>query len=246
MTPRLSEIWRHPIKAIGRERVAQAVLEPGCSLPFDRHWAVAHERAQIDSEWMSCRNFIRAAGSPALMAVSCTLDETTKTIRLTHPDRPDLVVQPEADPDALIAWLEPLVTEGRPRPVSVHALPGRGYTDSGTAGVTIANAASHRAVEQRLGRPISRLRWRANLWFDGLAPWEEFDFLDRDIQIGSVRLHVYGRTERCRATEANPDTGRRDTDTLGALREWDHQDFTVKAKVIAPGTIAEGDTLEVL
>ena len=44
---------------------------------------------------------------------------------------------------------------------------------------------------------------------------------------------------------ANPDTGRRDFDTLAALRSWDHQDFGVYAGVVEGGSIATGDTVEV-
>lgn len=240
MTARLAQIWRHPIKAVGRERVARAQLTKGGSLPWDRHWAVAHEAARLeDGPWHPCRNFIRAASSPALMAVRAQLDEAHQRVTLAHPQRPDITLHPEHDSAALIDWLRPLITAGRPGPARVLCAGARGMTDSGTAGVTIGNLASHRAVEQQLGQPISLHRWRANLWIDGLAPWAEFDWLGQEITIGTARFGIYGRTTRCRATESNPDTGLRDTDTLGALRSWDHMDFTVKAKIIQDGDIFE-------
>ncbi|PIE11619.1 MAG: molybdenum cofactor biosysynthesis protein [Rhodobacterales bacterium] len=245
MTGHLVQIWRHPIKAIGRERVASAHLEPGQSLPFDRFWAVAHDAARLeDGPWHHCRNFIRAAGSPALMAVEARLDERAETVTLRHPDRPQITLHPERDADALIDWVRPLVAEGRPGPAQVLRAGPRGMTDSGTAGVTIANLASHRAIEQKLGRPLSIHRWRANLWIDGLAPWEEFDWIDKEITIGSTRFEVYGRTGRCRATESNPETGLRDADTLGTLKSWDHQDFSVKARVVTAGDIREEDIVQ--
>ncbi|PKP81933.1 MAG: molybdenum cofactor biosysynthesis protein, partial [Alphaproteobacteria bacterium HGW-Alphaproteobacteria-2] len=62
MTPRLAQIWRHPIKAHGRERLDAAMLEPGQTLPWDRHWAVAHEAAHLaEGAWSPCANFSRAA-----------------------------------------------------------------------------------------------------------------------------------------------------------------------------------------
>lgn len=244
----ISEIWRHPIKALGRERVASSILEAGKCLPWDRAWAVAHDRGRDanESEWAHCRNFIRAASAPALMAIECRLDETTGAVTLTHPDLEDLTVDPIRDQQSLITWVAPLIPENRPAPARVVRVPGRGMTDSGTPGITIANLSSHRAVEQKWGRPLSRHRWRANLWLDGAAPWEEFDWIDKTLRIGGAVIEVYGRTERCRATESNPDTGVRDADTLGTLRSWDHQDFSVKAKVIETGPIREGDTLEVI
>lgn len=242
MTARIAQIWRHPIKAIGRERVASAVLEPGKCLPWDRTWAVAHDRAQIEGEgWQKCMNFTRAASSPRLMAVEAHLDEVTEVVTLMHPDQPPVTLHPERDAARLLAWVAPLIDAARPAPARVLRAPGRGMTDSGTPGVTIGNLASHRAVEQKLGRPLSLHRWRANIWLDGLAPWEEFDWVDQEITLGDARLHVYGRTTRCRATESNPDTGVRDADTLGVLRDWGHSDFTVKAQVITGGTIVQDE-----
>jgi uncharacterized protein len=108
--------------------------------------------------------------------------------------------------------------------------------------VAIANHSSNRALGQRLGQELSIHRWRANLWLDGLAPWEEFDLLGREITIGPTRLRIEERITRCRATSANPQTGRTDADTLGALEDgYGHQDFGVYARVIAGGTVQTGD-----
>ena len=112
--------------------------------------------------------------------------------------------------------------------------------------ISLCNTASHRAVEQRLGRKLSICRWRGNIWFDGLPLWEEFDWLDREVRIGDAVFHVKERITRCLATTANPETGQRDADTLGALRSWDHQDFGVYATVIRGGTIRRGDEVQVL
>jgi hypothetical protein len=68
--------------------------------------------------------------------------------------------------------------------------------------------------------------------------------LDRDIRIGGAVVRVRERTDRCLATTANPETGRRDADTLAALKSWGHQDFSVRAEVIEGGLVAVGDLVE--
>ena len=45
---------------------------------------------------------------------------------------------------------------------------------------------------------------------------------------------------------ANPETGRRDVDTLAGLETWDHMDFGVYGEVVTGGEIATGDPVEVL
>ncbi|MGR3342290.1 MAG: MOSC domain-containing protein, partial [Paracoccaceae bacterium] len=82
---------------------------------------------------------------------------------------------------------------------------------------------------------------------DGLAPWQEFEWIGKRLRIGSVVLMVRERIVRCLATAANPDTGYRDADTLGALKHgWGHTDFGVYAEVLSSGEVAIGDSIEVI
>lgn len=242
MSRRVASLWRHPIKSHGREALRAVTLEAGCTMPWDRVWAVAHEASTADgSGWAPCVNFSRVSKAPALMAVTAELDEASETLTLRHPDRPDLVFRPDAEPQRLIDWARPLMPADRAASARIVRVPGRGMTDSDFASITICNLSSHRAVEQRLGRALSIHRWRGNIWLDGLGPWEEFEWLDREIRVGGAVLRVRERTDRCLATAANPETGRRDADTLGALESWGHRDFSVRAEVIRGGEVAVGD-----
>jgi len=121
-----------------------------------------------------------------------------------------------------------------------------GFTDSSWPSVTICSMTSHTAVEEQLGQPLSIHRWRGNIWFDGAAPWQEFDWIGRQLRIGEAVFAVRERTTRCLATTVNPETGLRDADTLKALSTWGHQDFSVKAEIIRGGSIRPGDKLELL
>ena len=88
-------------------------------------------------------------------------------------------------------------------------------------------------------------RFRLNLWLDGLAPFEEIDLLEGDIKIGDTILEPVEPVERCRAPDANPETGLRDIGMLSELeRGWNTRDFGVYFKVRHAGTVSVGDTLE--
>lgn len=243
----VSSIWRHPIKALGRESLTSVALKTGECLPWDRVWALAHEASEAKTgKWARCGNFNRAAGVPALMAITAELDEATQEITLHHPDRPDLTFHPDDASEALVAWSAPLVPSGRAQPSHVMRLDKHGYPDSGYPSVSLANTASHKRVEQHLGRDLSIHRWRSNIWFDGAIPWAEFDWIGKDLAIGSAILRVKEPATRCMSTAANPETGQRDADTLGALEHFGHQEFSVLAEVIQDGTIALGDSVQVL
>lgn len=247
MTGRVESLWRHPIKSHGREAVTSVTLTTGQTMPWDRTWAVAHEASKANNDaWSPCAAFSRVSKAPALMAIEAELDEAAGTVTLTHPDRPPLSFDPDGDPTAFSDWVRPLMPEDRAASARLVRVPGRGMTDSDFPSVTLCNHASHRAVEQRLGQPLSIHRWRGNIWIDGLGPWEEFEWMDRDIRIGGAVLRVRERTDRCLATTANPDTGRRDADTLGALDSWGHQDFSVRAEVVEGGPVTPGDAVSPL
>ena len=247
MTAWLAHIVRHPLKAIGREELPAVTLSPGGWMPFDRLWAVAHASAKLDGGWGVKANFLRGVTEPALMAVTASLDTAEMRLTLDHPVAGRIVIRPD-DPGetaVLLDWLARLWPADLPAPVGIYRAGAAHLTDVPDPWVSINNHATLRAVGQRAGAELSMHRWRGNLWIEGLAPWEEFDLVGREIRIGDAVLAVRERITRCKATMANPDTGRRDLDTLGALQSWDHQDFGVYAEVIRGGDIATGDPVRV-
>jgi uncharacterized protein len=248
---RLAHICRHPIKSAGFEEIARVSLTPGRTLPFDRAWAVAHEAAGFDGApegWEPKLKFLRGWAEGALMAIRARFDDATQTVTLSHPARPDLTARLPDEGHAVVDWLRPLWPERRPAPARLVArTDGGALTDVPDPWISVLSLTSNRILGQRLGQALSIHRWRANLWIEGLAPWEEFDLIGREIAIGAARLKVAQRITRCRATCANPETGRLDADTLGALEDaYEHQDFGVYAQVTQPGEIARGDAVRVL
>lgn len=247
----VTSLWRYPIKSHGREALARIDLTAGQTIPWDRHWAVTHADTKFDAdapEWVMCRNFMIGALTPDLAGLWAKLDEGAGRVTLTHRDLGEISINPDvpADQTRFVAWVSPLCPPDKRQPSGIVSLGARGMTDTDYPSVSIMNTSSNAAVAGRLGRAQEPERWRGNIWLDGLAPWEEWDWIGRDIEIGSAVLRVSERIKRCNHTTANPVTGKRDTDTLGVLRDnWDHQDFGIYAQVIQSGTIDIGDTPKV-
>ena len=247
MTATVAQIWRHPIKAHGREALRDVTLTAGQGLPWDRHWAVAHEAAKVeDGTWARCMNFTRAAGSPSLMAIESRFDPDTRRVTLTHADRDPIEFAPDDSPAEFFDWVRPMIPEGRAQPVRIVSA-DRAMTDSQQPTISLMSLASHRAVEDRARAPLSKERWRGNLWLDGLTAWEECDWVGRRLTLGTAELEVIDRITRCMATAANPDTGQRDIEMLDLLDDaWGHQTFGVNAVVIQGGELRLGDALTLL
>jgi hypothetical protein len=250
---RLAEIWRHPVKGIGAERLDRASLVAGEAMPHDRVFALAHGASAWDPaapDWQPRRNFVVQAHVPELARVGAAWDEAAGRLTLDHPDRGAVTLAPgTAEGKATLAeWIAPLAGERQPGPYRIARRPDGAMTDMPQAYVSVLSLASLRALSQRMGVGLHVRRFRGNLWLDGLAPWEEEDWIGREIVVGPpgrpVRLRVDEPIGRCRATEAGPATGRFDAATVAGLREArGHTEFGVYATVIEGGAIAEGDAV---
>jgi len=241
----VAHIWRHPIKSHGREELPEVTLTEGEALPWDRRWAVAHERSCFDVErprWQPCQEFSIGSKSPRLQAIRAWVDPTPNRLTLTHPDRPDLTIDPDDSGDGMrfIQWVMPISNGNRMLPARL-VRGNQAMTDTDYPSVSIISLASHRAVEARLGREISPLRWRGNLLLDGWEPWAERAMIGQKLRVGTAILEIREPIVRCMATTASTTTGERDADTLGTLKqEIGEQHMGVYAAVISSGTAHQG------
>lgn len=248
----VANIWRHPIKSHGREALDAVRLAAHEAMPWDRRWAVTHEATRDDpavGNWVPCQNFMIGTRTPGLAGIWARLDEDTATVHLRHRDLGELSLRPDLPADAarLVDWIAPLCPPDRARPVGVVSLQGRGWTDTEFPSVTLMNRASNLAVAERLGQPLEEERWRGNFWVDGADAWAEEGWIGRDLRLGGAVVRVREPVVRCLHTAANPVTGARDADTLGALQNgWGHRNFGVYGEVIEGGEVRLGDMLEVL
>lgn len=248
----VATLWRHPIKSHGREELDAVTLTAGHTMPWDRHWAVTHDASKFDVDdphWVMCRNFMIGALTPNLAGIWAQLDEETATLKLRHSDLGSHVFRPDDPNDwaGFLNWVLPLCPADKRQPKSIVSVAKRGMTDTDYASISLMNAASHADVAKQLGTSLEMERWRGNIWLEGLSAWEERQWIGRDIRIGDAVLRVTDHIERCKHTMANPHSGMRDADTLGALRNgWGHQDFGVYATVTKGGRISCNDKIEVI
>lgn len=246
---RLAHIVRHPIKSVGYEEIESASLTKGRALPFDRHWAIAHEAASFGgapTEWASKRNFVRGVAGHSLMAVRAQTDVATGTVTLEHPQARKITLNPLSQAGELIDWIRPFWPDTRPAPASVVHLPGQPFADMPAPYLSLLSLSSLRAFSHRTGHDLSIHRFRGNLWADHWPPFHEFDLIGKTLRIGGAELKVVERITRCQATTVNPKTGQQDVDTLGTLKAaYDHQDFGVFTLVTKSGPIALNDEIEV-
>lgn len=247
MSATVACIYRHPVKSLGEEKLDRVTLISGRHMPWDRVWALTHKASGFDPgrpEWRSSRDFVIQSLVPELAQIRCAFDEATGVLHLDHPAQPALEVRPDSEEGAeeLSEWVAPLVGDRLDGPFRLNRVPGQPLTDFPDTHLLLCSTASLGALETMANRPLEHIRFRANLWLDGLDPWEEFSLIGREIEVGEARVRVIEPCTRCNATTASPETGERDVPVPTLLRRaLGHMDFGVYAQVIEGGAVTPGD-----
>ncbi len=242
-------LYRYPVKGLSPEPLEQVQLKSGETIPFDRAYAVENGPGRFDLEspqYLPKINFLMLMRHERLAALQSRFEEATQTLtilrdgkqvargQLTTPIGRKLIEQ------FLAGYMN---AELRGAPKIVFA-PGHSFSDVSAKCLHLINLASVRELERVLGFPINPLRFRPNLIIDGLDPWEEFDFSEKEFSIGHARLSGFSRTQRCAATDVDPGTAKRDTAIPAVLqRTWGHSDFGIYAHIIEDGLVTVGDAV---
>jgi uncharacterized protein YcbX len=242
----LSALYRYPVKGLTPEPLQRVTLTAGATLPFDRAFAIENGPGRFDPaapRHLPKINFLMLMRDERLATLRTRFEDETETLTIER-DGKQVARGQLATPlgrkliEQFIAAYMKAELRGPPRIVRA---PGHSFSDVAAKCVHIVNLASVRELERTLARPVDPLRFRANLYLDGIEPWAEFGWLDKGLGVGPARLAVFARTTRCEATNVDPARGVRDMAIPAHLqRAWGHQDFGIYAKVVSGGEISLG------
>ena len=249
----IKKIFRYPVKGLSAEALERAVLSAGQTVPGDRLYAIENGPSGFDSAapaYFPKQRFLMLMCNERLARLETRFDEATHTLDVREAGgaaaRGDL--RTPAGRQTIEDFFAAFCTDELRGPPKVLHAPGHSFSDVARKVVSIINLASVAAIETLVGAPVDPLRFRANLYAEGWLAWDEFELLGRTLMIGAeARLRVVKRIERCAATNVEPGTGIRDmTIPHSLLRACGHADCGVYAEVIAGGSIAAGDRIEIL
>jgi len=119
--------------------------------------------------------------------------------------------------------------------------------------VSLVSDGSLRALADQAGvEAVDGRRFRMLIELTDAEPHEEDGWIGGRVAVGSAELRITKPDARCAITTQDPDSGRRDLDTLRmiiayrGLREGKHADFGVLGEVTQPGSIRLGDEVTLL
>lgn len=251
MEPYITALFHYPVKGLSPEPLEEVQLRTGEMVPYDRAWAFEVGPGNFDPDdpqFLPKINFLNIMRYSRLAALKSHFCLATQTLSIFQKDA--LVASGNITVPAgkrnLEEFLASFLKEEVPTtPRIVHA-DGHSFTDIPEKWIHIVNEATVREMSTSAGRPLDRLRFRANIYVDGMPPWAELDWMGKEIVIGDVKLRVTEKTERCNAVNVDPNLATRNTDLPSLIQlKTGERALGVYAEVIDGGLIRKSQQFTV-
>ncbi len=247
---RIASLYRYPVKGLSPQPLSFTDLETGGYFPGDRLFAFENGPSGFDPERPEHQpkiKFLMLMRHARLAALATRYDDASRILSIRRDGR-EVARGDLADPRQraeLEAFFTDYLGEEIRGPVRLLAAPeGFRFTDSKSGFVSLVNLASVAAIGAAAGLRLDPLRFRANIYLEGLDAWGETELVGKTIQLGGARLEILKMTDRCAATGVAPGVGLRDIDVVETIRKgFGHIDCGVYARVTQGGRIAVGDRL---
>ena len=248
----ISTIYRYPVKGLDGTELQATILEPGNTIPWDRAFAIANGDLAFDPEdptFLPKTKFLMLARNEKLATLTSSFDPDSGLLTILRADKPvsrGNVLERIGRQMLEQFFAAYLADDLRGAPRILHSK-HHSFSDVRLKCLSVINLASVRDLERVIGVPLDPLRFRGNLYIDGLAPWAELDWENKEIIVGeSIRLNGLERIGRCAATNVDPQTALRDLNIPQTLLQaFGHSDCGIYVEVIEGGEITAGQTINV-
>ena len=245
----VTALYRYPVKGLSPEQLDAAALEPGGTMPWDRAFAIENGTTDFDPQdpqYFPKTKFLMLMKNERLAALETAFDGDTGTLTISRKGKQ--VAKGDITSRIGRQLIEHFLTSYMPDdlrgPPRIVTADNFSFSDVPMKVISLINLASVRDLERVTGEPVNPLRLRGNVYVDGLPAWAELEWEGTTFTLGSVTLKAVMRTERCAATNVNPQTALRDMNLPQALRlGFGHMDMGIYCEVITGGSLATGDSL---
>jgi hypothetical protein len=249
---RIAEIYRYPVKGLSAEPLDRISIGVGEVIPFDRAYALENGPSNFnpnDPKWTTKNAFLMLMRHERLAQLHTSFDTETRVLTIREGNETLVAACLDTDEGkrAIEAFFSDFSAEDLRGPVKVLNVPGFSFQDTSTGMVvSLINLASVRDLGEKVGTYVHPLRFRGNLYVEGLAPWEEYSWLGRAVTIGTMRLVVTKRIDRCAAINVDPISAMRDLNLPRSLMQiYDNVDCGIYLKVFKAGECGIGDEIVV-
>ena len=252
----LKKIFIYPIKGLSGENIDQILLEKDQVLSGDREYAFARSHVSFDESnpvYLRKTNFLALVKEDKLAKLNTKFIRKSKRliIKIDKKIVLDEMLVNETNVNKVEVFFQKYLNLGDNKPKLVEGRKNENtknlrhsFSDLPEKAISIINLNTIINFEKKIGKKIAPSRFRANLLIDDIDPWKEFDWVGKNIKIGESVLEVFKRTQRCAATNVNPENAIRDINIPNEINSYfGHLDLGVYAKVKKTGIISVNNEL---
>lgn len=250
--PKIASLTYYPVKGLAGIALPKAALSAGEGMPLDRSYAIENGGQRFDAhkpKWLPKTSFLQLMQHERLASLSLTFEAESHVLTLFRDGKQvakgalKTKLGRQMIEQFLAAYMKAELI-GPPRLVSAE---GHSFTDIAEKAVHIVNLESVRDLSRIMGMEVDPRRFRANIYFEGLPPWRERQWLGKSIACGAAALQVFKETSRCEATSVDPSTARRGVSVPAALqRTWGHTNLGFYARAVSGAEVSIGDSVRVI
>ena len=253
----IKSIVRYPIKGLSGENIEKITLEKNQVLPGDREYAFSRSHVTYNRNnpvYLRKTNFLALVKEEKLAKLETKFDPESKKLLIKLDNK--IVINEILNEEENINKVETffqnylnLGSDSKPKLVQGMKVKNNNnlthsFSDIPDKAVSIINLNTINELEKKLGKKIAPSRFRANLLIDNGKAWEEFDWVGKKISLGESVLEVFKKTQRCAATNVNPENAIRDINIPNEINtHYGHLDLGVYARVIKSGLVSISDKL---
>ena len=221
----VNAIYRYPVKGLSGEALGSGRFDSG-AMPARETAALPLPTGRFSSgdgnpHWMEKNSFLMLAKDEKLAQLRVRFDDDDGTLTVLRDGKAVVTGKPgDAMGRMLIGqFFASFMAASLRGAAKFVAAEGVNFTDVPEKYISIINLASVADLERVARQPADPLRFRGNLYLEGLAPWSEADWIGQTLEIGDLRLEVVQPIGRCAATNVNPETAERDMNIPLTLRK---------------------------
>ena len=251
---KIDRLCRYPVKGLSAEILPSVDVTIGYGFPFDRLYAVTDGSFVFDETNpvpMAKTHFLMLARFGQLALLKTQFNPDTHNLEVEISDSLyNFPLKEFEGRNALAVFLTQFLAQQLPGEAKVVQAQGHRFTDISVhspalmQSISLINLATIRDLSDHVGQNLDPRRFRANIYFDGAAPWSELDWVGKTLRCGDVVFRIVRRTRRCPATSIDLDRGVRDLNVpLTILGYRGHGDCGIYAEIISAGRLQSGAKL---
>jgi uncharacterized protein YcbX len=245
---KIDSLYRYPIKGLSPEALPSADVETGHGFAFDRLYAVTDGSFVFDEANpvpMPKTHFLMLARFERLALLKTKFNPDTHHLEVATSDSLyKFSLKGAEGRKALAVFLTQFLAKPLRGEAEVVQAEGHQFTDVSVhspalmRSISLINLATLRDLGDHVGRYLDPRRFRANIYFDGAAPWSELDWVGRTLRSGNVLIKIVRRTRRCPATSVDLERGMRDLNVPRSILDYrGHADCGIYGEILCSGRL---------